>query len=98
MPELTRMAHHTGWHRAKWQGMELTGLHKSGQEFPIEVSLGELIRDGKRVFTGFIRDVSQKKRADEALRRSESYLAQAQRLAHIGGWVWEILGRNALYL
>ncbi|HEV7966736.1 MAG TPA: PAS domain S-box protein [Candidatus Acidoferrales bacterium] len=98
MPELMRMAHQDDRCQADWQGMELTGLRKNGQEFPIEVSLGELIRDGKRVFTGFIRDVSEKKRAEEALRHSESYLAQAQRLAQIGSWAWQIPGRNALYL
>jgi PAS domain S-box-containing protein len=30
--------------------------------------------------------------------RSESYLAQAQQLAHIGSWAWEIPSRNALYI
>ena len=50
----------------------------------MEVSFGELTKNGHRVFTGFIRDISEKKRAEEALRRSESYLAEAQRLTHTG--------------
>lgn len=106
MPEFMRKAHEngftsylsTGHRRAKWQGMEVTGLRKNGEEFPIEISLGELIRDGDHVFTGIIRDISEKKRGEEALRRSESYLEQAQRLAHIGSWVWQVAGRNALYI
>jgi PAS domain S-box-containing protein len=38
------------------------------------------------------------RRSEEALRRSESYLAQAQRLAHIGSWGWEAGEGKALYL
>ena len=34
----------------------------------------------------------------EALCRSESYLTQAQRLAHVGSWAWEAPARNALYI
>ena len=39
-----------------------------------------------------------RERAEESLRRSESYLAEAQRLTHTGSWVWQIAGREALYL
>ncbi|HEV2732022.1 MAG TPA: PAS domain-containing protein [Terriglobales bacterium] len=42
--------------------------------------------------------VIDRKRAEEALRRSQGYLAEAQRLAHIGAWVWEVAGGNASYL
>jgi PAS domain S-box-containing protein len=84
MPELMRMAHENGLRRylsnagreVNWQGMELIGLKKNGQEFPIEVSLGEVTSDGKHAFTAFIRDISEKKRAEEALRRSERELRQ----------------------
>jgi PAS domain S-box-containing protein len=36
--------------------------------------------------------------AQESLRRSESYLAEAQRLTHTGSWVWQVAGRDALHL
>jgi len=36
-------------------------------------------------------DIDDRKRAEEALRRSENYLAEAQRLTHTGSWVFNIL-------
>jgi PAS domain S-box-containing protein len=106
MPEFLRKVHEDGFRRylatgqrhLNWEGTELTGLRKNGQEFPVEVSFGEMPADGHRIFTGFLRDISEKKRAEEALRRSEAYLAQAQRLAHVGSWVWQVTGRKAAYL
>src|SRR5713226_7163862 len=35
---------------------------------------------------------------EEKLRRSEAYLAEAQRLTHTGSWAWRIAGRDALHL
>src|SRR5882724_1450640 len=40
----------------------------------------------------------ERKHAEESLRRSEGYLAEAQRLTHTGSWVWDVVGRDALYL
>jgi len=40
----------------------------------------------------------ERRSAEESLRRSESYLAEAQRLTHTGSWVWRVAGRDALHL
>jgi PAS domain S-box-containing protein len=40
----------------------------------------------------------ERERVEEALRRSESYLAEAQKLSHTGSWAWRVPGREALHL
>ena len=73
MPEFLRKMHEEGFSRylktgrrhINWQGTELTARRKNGQEFPVEVSFGELSKDGHKVFTGFIRDISERKQAEE---------------------------------
>jgi PAS domain S-box-containing protein len=50
------------------------------------------------LFVGAVTDISESRRAEQALRRSESYLTEAQRLTHTGSWVWEVLRRDTLHL
>jgi PAS domain S-box-containing protein len=79
MPEFMRRPHATGFRRylstgerhLNWRGTEVTALRNNGQEFPVEVSFGEMISNGHKVFTGFIRDISEKKRAEDELRRQK---------------------------
>ncbi len=49
-------------------------------------------------FVGAVMDVTAVKQAEESLRRSEGYLAEAQRLTHTGSWAWRVAGRDALHL
>jgi len=79
MPERYRELCVAGLHRYLQTGearvvggtTELVGLRKDGSEFPIEMSLGETHEDGERLFTGVIRDVTERKRTESALRESE---------------------------
>src|SRR5215208_3410554 len=79
MPERYRELCVAGLHRYLQTGearvvggtTELVGLRKDGSEFPIEMSLGETYEDSERLFTGVIRDVTERKRAESALRESE---------------------------
>src|SRR5467141_2628743 len=48
-------------------------------------------------FVGAVMDVSDRKRAEEALRRSEGYLAEAQRLTGTGSWAWNVASRRSVY-
>jgi len=48
-------------------------------------------------FVGAVMDVSDRKRAEEELRRSEGYLAEAQRLTHTGIWAWSVIARRSVY-
>jgi PAS domain S-box-containing protein len=95
MPEYLRKLHEDGVRRylttsqrhINWQGTELTGLRKNGQEFPVEVSFGELTAGGHRIFTGFIRDISERKQAEElraSLHATQLQLAQVSRLTTMG--------------
>jgi PAS domain S-box-containing protein len=48
-------------------------------------------------FVGTIEDISARKRAEEALRRSEAYLAEGQRLSHTGSWGVNIATREIVH-
>jgi PAS domain S-box-containing protein len=52
---------------------------------------------GSLEFVGAVTDVTERKRAEETLRRSEGYLAEAQRLTRTGSWAWNVAARHSLY-
>jgi len=79
------------------QPFESELFRKDGSRVSILVA-GALFEEDGNEGVAFVLDLSEQKRAEQALRRSESYLAQAQQLAHIGSWAWQVPERNALYM
>lgn len=88
MPESMRHSHttslkrylETGKKNIAWNGVELTGLHKSGKTIPLDVSFGESSITDKPIFTGIIRDISARKQADEALARKTQELIRSKEI------------------
>jgi PAS domain S-box-containing protein len=62
---------------------ERTFVRKDGTQVPVEVSSSSMRHGYSQVV---IRDISERKRAETNLRRSEAYLAEAQKLSRTGSW------------
>jgi PAS domain S-box-containing protein len=67
----------TGQRRIIGLGRVVKGLRKDRTTFPMELAVGEAISNGKRIFTGFIRDLTSRHKIEEELR-------QAQKMEAIG--------------
>ncbi len=74
----------TGEPRIIGIGREAEGQHKDGRRFPIDLSVSEVRVGGSRLFTGLVRDISARRRAEDEARRWSADLAHAARLSTIG--------------
>lgn len=57
-------------------------LRCNGEEFPIEASISTVYQDGRRLFTVILRDVTERVRAEDALRESKEELQKLALAAH----------------
>jgi PAS domain S-box-containing protein len=60
----------------------LYGLRARGEEFPIEASISQHVEGGRKLFTVILRDVTERVRAEEDLRRSREELRELSAAAH----------------
>jgi PAS domain S-box-containing protein len=67
--------------------------HIHGLGHPVFSASGEVVE-----IVGSQLDITERKSVEEGLRRSEAYLAEAQKLTHTGSWVWDVAKRRALHI
>jgi PAS domain S-box-containing protein len=73
----TREAHVLG------QRIEVPAVRADGTEFPVELAIDAvLLEDGREVFTAYLRDISERKKAEAALRQSEEHFRRLIDNAH----------------
>ena len=84
IPLQYRAAHEQGLKRLLLSGegpvlnsrIEITGLHRDGREFPIELAIASSKLAGKYEFSAFIRDITERKSAEEQLDRHRNHLEE----------------------
>jgi two-component system, LuxR family, sensor kinase FixL len=74
----------TGERRIIGIGRVVTGLRKDGTTFPMELAVGEVERAGRRLFTGFVRDLTQRQSTERRIQELQSELLHVSRLTEMG--------------
>lgn len=94
IPSSLRQKHREGLARylATGEGLvlgkriEMPAVRADGAEFPVELTVTRLPGDGPAVFAGYLRDITERKRAEETLRDSAERLRNAIEAADVGTW------------
>jgi PAS domain S-box-containing protein len=76
---------------------ELTMQTKTGQPLTLMASLDIIGLDGEDLLLGVFVDITERKKAEIALRQSENRLKMAQRIAHLGSWEFLVKENRALW-
>jgi len=65
----------TGERSIDWNGIELPAEHANGHEVPLSITFEEHVHDGSRVFSGIMRDISDRVEREEKLERFASIVS-----------------------
>ena len=76
---------------------EVVGQRKNGSPFPMEISVSELHLATGRMFTGVVRDISERKQAEQAYRQMSDRLLVATRAANVGIWDYDVVNNTLVW-
>ena len=74
----------TGIKRIIGVGRIVVGLRRDGSTFPMELAVGEVANAGRRLFTGFVRDLTERQGAERRLQELQLELMHVTRLSAMG--------------
>jgi PAS domain S-box-containing protein len=74
----------TGERKLRWQGTQAEALHRDGRVFPVEIAFSALQMAGEYLFIGFIRDITERVRAEHMRESLEAQLRESQKMQAIG--------------
>jgi PAS domain S-box-containing protein len=57
--------------------IEITGMRSDGSEFPVELAITRIPLPGSPIFTGYLRDITERKQSEQELRASRARIVQA---------------------
>lgn len=85
MPERYRNQHRTGLKRyletnertLNWNDVQIEGSHKNGCEIPLSIAYNEFTHEGERRFVGIVRDVTERRELERALREEREFIDQS---------------------
>ena len=98
VPPAMREAHHRGLARFNAEGvarvldqrLELSGIRRDGSEVPVELSITLVNREGREMFVGFLRDISERRQAEAQV---EFQLRESRLMLELS----ELAGRDASF-
>jgi two-component system sensor kinase FixL len=79
-----RNYHHTGQRRVIGDVRRVLGMRKDGSTFPHELFVGEAVAGDRKVFTGFLRELTKREAAETATRELQAELVRISRISAVG--------------